>query len=330
MAVSEKTIKELQEQVYIPDASKMLPRQAKNRTAELLAEAALRHARREKAPREIEAAKEALKFFQENPNTSFITREQRESLYELISTGLSVRKAVVLANIDWWTFKAWRRLGGYKAYTNTSGNTEVPNLGVAPEPFRSFVIGLYQAEANCQRNALVKLAATDDWRAVAWLLERRFPDGWGKPKEGKSLQQQASQSTVNIVIPDNNRQNPNGPQIVEVTHNGGPNTAVKADSRSVIDIGSETSIEDEGGVDDAFVASAVEAAFTNADGLDDQDSIFMQGADIDEGEFNYDAALIEAVRQREEEERQLAREEASATEPRNRRNTVASRRKQKE
>lgn len=53
----------------------------------------------------------------------------------------------------------------------------------APAVFREFARALGEAEAQAELEALRSIeraAAEGDWRARTWLLERRWPDRWGR------------------------------------------------------------------------------------------------------------------------------------------------------
>jgi len=56
--------------------------------------------------------------------------------------------------------------------------------------------------------ANINKASKTTWQASAWMLERRFPDDYGRRGEGIRVE---SEGTVKIYIPDNNRDGePNG------------------------------------------------------------------------------------------------------------------------
>jgi len=44
-----------------------------------------------------------------------------------------------------------------------------------------------RGEAEARSVAQIARAAADDWRAAAWLLERGFPDRWGRPAERERI-----------------------------------------------------------------------------------------------------------------------------------------------
>lgn len=48
------------------------------------------------------------------------------------------------------------------------------------EPFWSFIKGLDEAEAAAEATFVATIGKSRDWRAAAFLLERRFPEEWGQ------------------------------------------------------------------------------------------------------------------------------------------------------
>jgi hypothetical protein len=64
-------------------------------------------------------------------------------------------------------------------------------IGVSPQAISmrkkrdaAFAADVQSAEAGLELGLLaqVRLGAQKDWRAAAWLLERRFPDRWARPE----------------------------------------------------------------------------------------------------------------------------------------------------
>ncbi len=52
------------------------------------------------------------------------------------------------------------------------------------EPFAAFALQANEAEAECEARAVlsIQIQGREDWRALAWYLERRFPLSWGDTK----------------------------------------------------------------------------------------------------------------------------------------------------
>jgi alkanesulfonate monooxygenase SsuD/methylene tetrahydromethanopterin reductase-like flavin-dependent oxidoreductase (luciferase family) len=85
----------------------------------------------------------------------------------MLRVGNYLHVAIRAAGIARQTFDGWmtRGLSGLEA----------------DEPYRRLRDRVEQARAEGQARhvALVARAATDDWRAAAWLLERQYPAMWG-------------------------------------------------------------------------------------------------------------------------------------------------------
>ena len=57
--------------------------------------------------------------------------------------------------------------------------------GAADEkPFAAFALQVHEAEAECEARAVlsIQIQGREDWRALAWYLERRFPLSWSDTK----------------------------------------------------------------------------------------------------------------------------------------------------
>ncbi len=91
---------------------------------------------------------------------------RKEVLIAALSKGMTIRAASALAHLSYETVYAWMRKGR-----------------AGEEPFASFLAELEQAEAECQQAALARVVAAgeNDWKAAAWILERRH--GFAIPKE---------------------------------------------------------------------------------------------------------------------------------------------------
>ena len=252
----------------------------RNQTAMLIAEAALRHARRHKNLNEIQACKEAIAFFEAYPYTGYITNEQRKVLYENVELGLPARKAIVIAGIDWFTFNTWRRLGGHRDMFAKENGGRV-RYTQAPEPFKTFVIDLYKAEAIAQQKALTKLMTLPDTAALKFFLERRFPDEWGQRQPEPVNPVQATQSTVNIVIPDNSRGGVQVSSVGAVPDTGNPHAAAVVSSNVITD-------EDD-------IDPVTMSVFMDNDAVDIVEAEYQMFPDNEEGELEEELAAAHAA-----------------------------------
>jgi len=96
--------------------------------------------------------------------TKFDATRTERILQTLRTTGCSLRAAAAAAGISESLLHLWLQRGREAQ----SG------------PFRAFFADVQQAIAASEEVLAAKVAAAGDrdWRAAAWLLERRFPDGY--------------------------------------------------------------------------------------------------------------------------------------------------------
>ena len=108
-----------------------------------------------------------------------LTPQKERLLLNAISRGLPYKHAAALAGISYMTFNRWKKSG---------------SKDNAPQEFRDFCDRLETAEAKAADTLLQvisKAARTRDWKAAAWILERRYPDEWVRRES--SLPQHASE-----------------------------------------------------------------------------------------------------------------------------------------
>lgn len=94
-----------------------------------------------------------------------LTAERERILLRAIRNGQTFKTASAMAGISYMTFNRWRQRG-----------TDAD----APAEFRHFCdqLSLAQARAEDKWVKAINKAAQNDWRAAAYLLERRNPSGW--------------------------------------------------------------------------------------------------------------------------------------------------------
>ena len=118
-----------------------------------------------------------------------LTPELQSQICAYISSGSSNEDTCKLAGIGETTFYDW--------------------IGRFPE----FSEAIKRASVQFRRTHLLKIAADDAWQASAWILERRFPDEYGRrPVEvtGKDGGTARTDGVVHVYIPDNGRDNGGG------------------------------------------------------------------------------------------------------------------------
>ena len=111
---------------------------------------------------------------------------------EGIKAGMSYEGACGVARVTYNTFLNWRKRGEVE----TSGK------------YFKFFQELRYAEAIAEAEMLKKLKEDPDTKWVAWRLERRFPDRWGKKEQVKQEitgKDGGPVESVVIYIPENGR-----------------------------------------------------------------------------------------------------------------------------
>lgn len=108
---------------------------------------------------------------------SLFTEEREAKIIDAIRRGLTYKGAAAYAGISYSTFHRWK----------TDGKSDF-NLGVE-SVLCEFWKALQEANGEAQLRFVSNIgdsAGKGDWRAAAWMLERRFPDVWGKDAEPES------------------------------------------------------------------------------------------------------------------------------------------------
>lgn len=96
-----------------------------------------------------------------------LTLEIQEEIGTNIETGMTIKNAALAAGIDESTFYKWMNRGE----NATSGQ------------YFQFVKYIKESKAKSEKKHVdnIKKAANDGaWQASAWILERRFPEDWGR------------------------------------------------------------------------------------------------------------------------------------------------------
>ena len=100
---------------------------------------------------------------------SKLTTETKGKLVNALSAGAHIEIACIYAGIDTATYCRWAAI----ARNSTPENP-------APKEYLELAETIEQATVQGEITTLasIKKASADDWRAGAWLLERRHPDRW--------------------------------------------------------------------------------------------------------------------------------------------------------
>ncbi len=101
---------------------------------------------------------------------SLLTPEREARLMGAIEKGMPLKQAAMLAGMSYETLNRWR----------LQGEAEDAAL-----EFRHFWQALRKAQAVAMERLLSRIdtASLSDWKAAAWLLERRHPEEFAKPQK---------------------------------------------------------------------------------------------------------------------------------------------------
>ena len=112
---------------------------------------------------------------------SAYTREAFDRICERFSLGMSLQRACEAEATPGITLKSFEK-----------------HLKRHPE-----FVGAYKgAKAKYLDWAMQQLARNKDWRAIAWLLERRFPELFARPERPTVSVQQSNTNAPNVLPPD--------------------------------------------------------------------------------------------------------------------------------
>lgn len=105
-----------------------------------------------------------------------LTETVKQTIIDNIEQGLNYESACLSANVSYSTFREWMRRG-----TDTDGNRQSNEL------YAEFAEDVNRAVARSEMNLLegIRRAAETDWKAAAWILERRFPQHWSNNRKIK-------------------------------------------------------------------------------------------------------------------------------------------------
>lgn len=97
-----------------------------------------------------------------------LDKQRKNRLLAAIQKGMPLKHAAMLAGISYDTLNRWRMRGEEKG---------------APLRFRQFCKALRRSQAVAMLRLVsrIQAAGKQDWRAAAWMLERRHTEDFGKP-----------------------------------------------------------------------------------------------------------------------------------------------------
>ena len=144
-------------------------------------------------------------------NTRQIDASRIRVLIEALKLGNTFRNSCAVASVDYDLARRWMAIGGLPL----SGEKikDYVDHDEAQEPYKTFAQAVRTAMADAESTAVANIhnAGSKDWRAAAFLLERRNPEEWGVKKESGNTV--ISSGGIQIFLPDNGRERP---EIIEV------------------------------------------------------------------------------------------------------------------
>tara|TARA_S200002703_G_scaffold6027_1_gene6744 strand:+ start:450 stop:881 length:432 start_codon:yes stop_codon:yes gene_type:complete len=120
---------------------------------------------------------------------SKLTAEVQSVIVAALEGGNSRASAAAVAGINVSTLQRWMRRG-----ERAEGRTD--------RKFREFCMAIKKAEATCERRCLDLISSAAEagrWQAAAWILERRWPESWGRRRAEASPQNE--EIVVDLVKP---------------------------------------------------------------------------------------------------------------------------------
>lgn len=99
---------------------------------------------------------------------SKLTPEIRDKIVEMLKIGNYIETVCEFVDINKSTYYMWLK------------QAEVSTRSTKYSKFRD-AVRKAMAFAEARDVAIIARAAEKDWRAAVWMLERRYPERWGKP-----------------------------------------------------------------------------------------------------------------------------------------------------
>jgi hypothetical protein len=99
------------------------------------------------------------------------TKEVTDKIAKKVRLGSSIKRAGPECGHPWNTVKEWLRKGREALELADAKDEEVSEQA---RPFAEFLVAMEKAKATWAGRAERKIAAADDWKAHAYLLERRY------------------------------------------------------------------------------------------------------------------------------------------------------------
>ncbi len=127
--------------------------------------------------------------------TRKFTKGKQRAILKALKAGEYAKVAAEAQGIDESTYYRWLQRG--EAAMKAAGNNEP--VDTKEREYADFVVKVRQAEAEAEQAALHALQRSEDWRAMAWFLERRYPGRWAKRQSLDFTSKEQPIRTVEVV-----------------------------------------------------------------------------------------------------------------------------------
>jgi transposase len=106
-----------------------------------------------------------------------LTRDMIETVKTLLPRSLYVETVADVLGVHRVTFRRWVKAGAVEQRHRDRGKPPNPKFNLHCELCITVKKAMGQTEADFLSQ--IQTAGIDTWQALAWVLERRFPDKWG-------------------------------------------------------------------------------------------------------------------------------------------------------
>ena len=115
-------------------------------------------------------------------NDTKLTIELSGLICGMIEAGNNLERSAIACGISKNTLDRWIKLG--------------EKTGAANKDFRDFAEAVERARATSEHYHIAQIsrASSRSWQAAAWLLERQYPERWGKVSERKQSSEEPAET----------------------------------------------------------------------------------------------------------------------------------------
>lgn len=122
---------------------------------------------------------------------SLLTPKLKEEFLQAIAAGCHYEQACSYVGIDYTTFREWM-LRGSGAHKTRKSNQE----------YADFAEDVQKAVSKGEISAIaaIRAATKEDWRAAAWMLERRHSDRWASTQKIQLQVERQVEAELNLLF----------------------------------------------------------------------------------------------------------------------------------